>query len=364
MQIGLIIYGSLETVSGGYLYDRQLVNYLETQGDQVEVITIPWRNYSQHLMDNLSRSIYHRLVNLPVDILLQDELNHPSLFLQNHRLKKNTNFPIISIVHHLRCSEFHPSWQKQLYSAVERHYLKSVDGFIFNSQNTRQNVEKLAGKTKRSVVAYPAGDRLQPELEPGLIESRALEGGPMRILFLGNVIPRKGLQILLNAFALIPQDTWNLSVVGSMEIDVGYAKKIKQSIQYYGFNDRVKFYGSIVEEELKSVMLNSHIMVMPSYHEGFGIAYLEGMGFGLPAIASTAGGASEIITHGVNGFLVPQENAASLSEYISKLIDDRYLLIEMSDAALETYRRHPSWENSTARIRSFLQQLVDQEVFL
>ena len=53
MRIGLVIYGSLDTISGGYLYDRKLVEFLLHHGDQVEIISLPWRDYTRHLMDNL-----------------------------------------------------------------------------------------------------------------------------------------------------------------------------------------------------------------------------------------------------------------------------------------------------------------------
>jgi hypothetical protein len=43
MRVGLVIYGSLDTLTGGYLYDRALVNYLKALGDEVEVISLPWR---------------------------------------------------------------------------------------------------------------------------------------------------------------------------------------------------------------------------------------------------------------------------------------------------------------------------------
>jgi glycosyltransferase involved in cell wall biosynthesis len=361
MHIGLLIYGSLETISGGYLFDRQLVSYLEAQGDQVDIISIPWRNYPLHLLDNLSRGFYRKLVNLPVDILLQDELSHPSLFHLNRGLKKKVNYRLISIVHHLRCSEFHPSWQNEFYSTVEKLYLQSVDGFIFNSQNTRQKVENLVGDQKSRVVAYPAGDRFQPDLAPGLIESRAQQDIPLQILFLGNVIPRKGLHTLLEALKLISIKNWQLSIAGSMAIDEKYAQRMMQSVRDYRIEDKVIFYGSLGEKELRSVMLTSHIMVMPSYHEGFGIAYLEGMGFGLPAIATTAGGSSEFITHNVNGYLIPQEDAAIISKYIARLTEDRHLLIKMSRSALERYHQHPTWENTSERIRGFLEKMIDQE---
>ena len=100
MKIGFLIYGSLDTLSGGYLYDRKLVEYLRAQGDEVETISLPWRNYATHLTDNL-----HFRLPADLDLLIQDELNHPSLLSANTALR---TYPVISLVHHLRCSEQRP----------------------------------------------------------------------------------------------------------------------------------------------------------------------------------------------------------------------------------------------------------------
>jgi hypothetical protein len=114
MRIGLLIYGTLETLSGGYLYDRRLVEHLQSKGDEVEIVSLPWRNYLRHLGDNFSGSLYTRLKELQVDLLLQDELNHPSLFWLNRRLQNQVSYPIIAIVHHLRSSAMHPTWTRLL----------------------------------------------------------------------------------------------------------------------------------------------------------------------------------------------------------------------------------------------------------
>ena len=360
MRIGLLIYDALDTVSGGYLYDRQLVSYLESQGDQVEVVSIPLRNYSQHLLDNLSRPLYNRLEGLPVDILLQDELNHPSLFYLNRRMKDSINYPIISIVHHLRSSESHPGWQKPVYRAVEKDYLESVDGFIFNSQNTRQAVQNLTASGKNQIVAYPAGDQLKPDITPEMIEARAHLVGPLKILFLGNVIPRKGLHVLLKALGKITDKDWKLSVVGSTEFDAGYTRGIMQLVRDYEFGEKVRFYGALGDEQLKELMSNNQILAVPSYHEGFGIAYLEGMGFGLPAIGTTSGGASEIITDNVDGYLVPRGDAALLAECITRFIDNRQLLATMSRQARGGYLKHPTWEVSMQLVRDFLEENINK----
>ena len=161
MHIGLVIYGSLELVSGGYLYDRQLVRYLQSQGDTVEIIALPWRSYGRHLFDNGSDNLRSVLNYGTYDVVLQDELNHPSLFRLNRELRKRSA-PIISIVHHLRSSEIRPSWQNAFYSRVEQRYLNTVDGFVFNSQTTAKAVEGHLKQLVPSLVAYPGRDHIAP----------------------------------------------------------------------------------------------------------------------------------------------------------------------------------------------------------
>jgi len=78
------------------------------------------------------------------------------------------------------------------------------------------------------------------------------------------------------------------------------------------------------------------------------------MGMGLPAIATTAGAAHEIITHGKDGFLIPPENPTVLAEKLNQLIHTPKRLETMSLAALDRYRAFPNWETSMAAIRSFL----------
>ncbi|MFZ1397462.1 MAG: glycosyltransferase, partial [Candidatus Promineifilaceae bacterium] len=226
MKIGLIIYGRLQTISGGYLYDRQLVAHLEAAGDEVEIISLPWEGYGRSLLHNTWFALAEQLRLAEFDLLLQDELNHPSLFWLNQRLRGHIRYPIISIVHHLRSSEPRPGWQNWFYRQIERRYLASVDGFVFNSQTTRQVVQSLVGDGQPHVVAFPAGDRFQPEITPPQIESRAQQPGPLRLLFVGNLIERKGLHVLLEAVAGLPTADWTVEVVGETAVPPRYTQKI------------------------------------------------------------------------------------------------------------------------------------------
>jgi glycosyltransferase involved in cell wall biosynthesis len=354
-----MIYGSLDTVSGGYLYDRMLVEHLRRRGDRVEIISLPRRNYGRHLGDNLSQPLYRRLRRISPDVLLQDELNHPSLFWLNRQLRKHICYPILAIVHHLRCSEARPTWQNRFYRWIEQRYLTSVDGFIFNSQTTRIAVETLAGAGQNSIVAYPAGNRLRPHLTPDQITARAQEPGPLRLIFIGNLIPRKGLHTLLNGLTRLPPDSWQLDVVGSLSVDPTYTQSINHQIADTGLGQQVTLSGAVSNTDLASRLTRSHLLVVPSTYEGFGIVYLEGMGFGLPAIASTAGAAPEIITHTQNGFLVSPDNPTTLAQHIGELNRDRKQLLKMSLAAQQRYTTHPTWPETTQRIRQFLQRVIN-----
>ena len=344
MKIGLVIYGSLGTLSGGYMYDRMLVDYLRAQGDTVEIISLPWRNYAAHLSDNFTFKLPSGL-----DILIQDELNHPSLI---HANRKPHPYPIISLVHHLRCSELRPKWQNDLYRIVEKKYLQSVDGFIYNSKTTKAVVNELIGNRLPEVVAFPPTDRFEKEISEEEIEKRSKKKD-LRILFLGNVIERKGLITLLQAMRLSTFD-FRLDIVGSLVTDSIYAKQMEDFVMFNGLSSVVTFHGALNDQPLIDKLRAAHVLVVPSSYEGFGIVYLEGMGFGLPAIGTTAGAASEVIDDGVTGFLIQPGDARGLADQLQLLSERRDILLEMSLAARSRYLRQPKWSQTAGRIREFL----------
>jgi glycosyltransferase involved in cell wall biosynthesis len=97
---------------------------------------------------------------------------------------------------------------------------------------------------------------------------------------------------------------------------------------------------------------------MPYAYEGFGIAILEAMAFGLPAIGSREGAAGETICHGTNGFLLDSGDLRGLAPLIIKLHRNREVLRQMSLAACATYAGRPTWQESAATIDGFLRQMT------
>ncbi|WP_135826413.1 glycosyltransferase family 4 protein [Halorussus ruber] len=370
MHVGLVVYGDIGTTTGGFLYDRKLAAELREAGHRVTVVSLPWRDYHRALAASLADSLADSFPDSlapqvrrrtrrkldQFDLLVEDELCHPSLLGRN----RTVDAPVVAIVHHLRASEPWPAQQRLVYRAVERRYLRTTDAAVYASEATRRDAEELAGP-RPSVVARPAGDRFSPELTRDDIAARA-DCAPFRIVFVGSLVPRKGFHVLLDGLARVStgRDTradWTLTVVGS-ESDADYAEKARQQARDLGIESSVRFEGRLDDDALAARLAESHLLAVPSAYEGYGIVYLEGMGFGLPAVATTAGGASEIVTHGEDGFLVPPESPHSVAEAVEALRSDRDRLREMSLAARRRFERHPGWDESMARARRFLESVA------
>jgi glycosyltransferase involved in cell wall biosynthesis len=356
MKIGLVIYGSLDTVSGGYLYDRKLVEYLLAQGDAVEIVSLPWRNYALHLVDNFRFKLPSNL-----DILIQDELNHPSLIRANQGIHP---YPVISLVHHLRCSEPRPKWQNDFYRVIEKKYLQRVDGFIFNSKTTQGVVNALTADNRSSVVAYPPTDRFGEALSENEIIERA-KSKTLRILFLGNVIHRKGVHTLINALTRAEQgdiQPYHVDIVGSLDSEPDYVKHMRKLITAGKLDPFISLHDTLDKESVAKKLSQSHVLVVPSSYEGFGIVYLEGMGFGLPAIGTTSGAAREIITHGKDGYLIETDDIEALARHILEIASNRELLVKLSLNAVNRYKSQPKWEETAKRIREFLYRMAGASI--
>ena len=349
MRVGLALYGSLDERSGGFRYDRKLVEGLRRAGDSVEVVELPWRAYPRGLLDNASPTIRDRL-RVDVDVMVQDELAHPSLVLANRDLP----YPIVSVVHHLRASE--PRRLSPLYRAVERRYLATVDGVVCNSAATRDAVTALGVDPDATVVAPPAGDRFDPAIDDAAIGERADER-PLRVAFVGNIAPRKGLDTLVEGVARA-EAAVELTVVGRA-VDEGHVADVRRLVRERGLGDRVRFAGRLSDADLGDTLRESHVLAVPSRYEGFGIVYLEGMSFGLPAVASRAGGAAETVADGETGVLVDPDDPDAVARALEGFAADPDRLAEMGRAARRRYERHPSWEETTARVRGLLADVAD-----
>lgn len=352
MHFGLVHYGQLDFPSGGFLYDHKLVEHLQAQGHHVSLFSQEWSSFLGQLTQNWHRDFLHSILDADLDLLIQDELNHASLFRLNKALKRKSELPIVSLVHHLRLSE--KEGGGPIRRALERAYLRSVDAFLVNSATTAQTLKPWIDARVPLQVAQPGGDRLGSFDDEERIRQRALEAGPLRLLFVGSLTPRKQPHLILEAMAHLPRNSVRATFAGDLESDAGYVRQLRSRIEALGLAEQVRLLGHVEPDELKSELAQSQVFVLPSSYEGFGIAYLEAMAYGLPALGLGHGGAAEIIEQGRSGFLLQCSDAAELARRLAALTEDRDRLAEMSSAARSRFDQFPTWNESMRLAEDFL----------
>lgn len=378
MRAGLLIYGDLGQRTGGYLYDRMLVRGLARRGVSVEVVSLPETTYAGRLLHNRTFD-FGALAARGFDVLLEDELAHPSLVHTWARSRPPGASPLrVAIVHNL-------SWPaetigarggptrllRSMGRALERRYLAGVDGMIFNSRATRAEVQRLVPALPPHVVAYPAADHLwaigggsirTATTTPaggatGATGAAATPRDAVRLLFVGNLSPVKGLHLLLPALAALAAEPWTLDVVGSLTRDPAYVTSVKRALAAHGLEQRVRLHGELPEQAVAALYRACSIFVLTSPAEGFGIAYLEAMGFGAAVVASPRGAAPELITHGVDGLLVPPEDTQALAAALRGLIRDPARRAALGAAAQASAQARPTWDDCAEAVHGLLLDL-------
>ncbi|ELZ30922.1 glycosyl transferase group 1 [Halogeometricum pallidum JCM 14848] len=348
MRVALVVPGSLDTASGGFAYDRALVDGLRAAGETVRVVSVPWRRYPLGVLDSL---VARRLSppEFDPDVVLADELAHPAL------LRSDTGAPVVALVHHLRCDAA-DGLDAAVAGTLERRFLDGCAAAVCTSRPTANSVERRAPGL-RTHVAPPADTQFDPDVTAADVARRARRD-PFRVAFVGNLVPRKGVLTLLDALAGL-EAPWRATLVGDRPDDA-YLRRVRERIRRRGLGDRTRLAGSLPTEETASVLRESHVYAMPSAHEGFGIAYLEAMGFGLPVVASASGGASDLVDPST-GVLVAPGDVGGVRDALTGFVGDRDRLATAGRGALDRYEAHPSWPETVAGVRRFLRGVVDED---
>jgi hypothetical protein len=220
---------------------------------------------------------------------------------------------------------------------METKLIDLADGVITISKNVAETISKLysiSDLTERAKLV-PLGlfDKSREIGTPNVENRNGAER--KKILFVGRLEPRKGVDILLEAFGLVAEqlDEVELHLVGNNAIPWNRGRTIQQVFLETADRklvEKVKFWGEVSDDERDNWLQSCDVFVAPSRYESFGLVYLEAMSKGKPVIGCQVGGVPEIIDHEINGLLVPPENAKSLADAILRLLTDQTVYNKMS----------------------------------
>jgi len=365
MRILLVVYGSLEQLSGGYLYDREVVGYLRERGVQVDILSLPACPYLLCPLPVAGpaapRRELRRLLRQPASggtchAVVIDELVHPSVF-RLLRGRAPGSPPVVSLVHHLKSREPVPAPLRWLARGMERSLLRRSRGILVNSRVTGQTVRELVGEDMPVYVCPPGSDLL-----PGLEGTGAAKPGPgdapVRLLATGNLIRRKGYDLLLRILGGLRARSWRLRVVGRTA-DQGYRRRLERLERRLGLEGRIEYTGELSGQELARQYREADVFVFPSRYEGYGISLAEAVRAGLPFVAFAAGAVAEVT--GGRGLLFPPGDLAGFSGALERLLADPEARREAAGLSRKLRSALPGWADTGRAVHEALRELLGHE---
>jgi glycosyltransferase involved in cell wall biosynthesis len=353
MRIAFVVYGGLDQISGGFLYDRMVVDRLSAAGVTVDVLALPWWAPAPALAQN---ALPLPFAAADYDVVVEDELCHPALVLRNRGLRR-AGVPVVALCHNL-ASRQPGTPVRPLARALERAYFAGVDGVVAVCESTRRDVEALLARPYRAVVAYAGRDHQAPELDEAAVAARAAAPGPLRVLAVAAVMPHKGLHRLLPALARAGERALELDVAGSLTKAPGYVRQIRSQLSTLGLESRVRLHGELRAEALAALYRQCHVLALPSDREAYPLAGVEALGFGLPLLVTDEGGTGELIRSEREGLLLAPDDIAAWAAALVRLAGDRALLEVWGRAALARHRAHGPWAETAARVRQLCAELI------
>jgi glycosyltransferase involved in cell wall biosynthesis len=214
---------------------------------------------------------------------------------------------------------------------IRRLMVWMADACITNSQAGRDYLVDILKARKERVFVQPYEIPDQRTLPSG-VEGTELEIPPQRPLFLfvGQVVARKGLPLLLQACAILQArgyDRYTLLVVG----DGIQRSELEAFCQEHDLSDRVQWKGKVPYDQIGHYFHNADVFVFPTLEDTWGVVGLEAMLLGKPILCSKEAGTAELVVDGENGYVFTPDNPDRLADLMQKFLDEPDLILTMGE---------------------------------
>jgi glycosyltransferase involved in cell wall biosynthesis len=349
-RLAFVLPGGLDGLTGGTVYDRHIVAGLREAHWGVDVVSLrtsfPWPDAAALAEAASSIALLPDGALVVADGLAFGAL--PALAqLHASRLRW------VALVHHPLALEtgLNEAQRQQLFDN-ERQALAAARTVVVTSTATAQALASYGVAAARIRV-----------VEPGTAPA-ALAGGtagnaqdePVSLLCVATLTPRKGHAVLLEALAGLQDRRWTLHCVGSTTRDAATTQHVRSLIAAHGLQQRVHLHGELGADALQTRYACADAFVLPSFHEGYGMALAEALAHGLPVISTTAGAIPGTVPAGA-GVLVPPGDTAALRAALAHLLDAPAWRATLAAGARAARSRLAGWPAAVGRFAAVLAEI-------
>ena len=351
--IDLIVPGELNTPTGGYIYDREILAGLDALG---------WRT-AVHALDPsfprptpaALRAARAAFASIPAGrLVVIDGLALPGLdrILADEARRLN----LVALVHHPVALEtgIDPATARHFEDA-ERRALAHVRRVITTSQWTARALASYDVPVAALRVVEPGVDRRQTHgsTDPQTTGVAPAEHDTLNLLCVATLTPRKDHRTLLRALARLRDLRWTSLCVGSTTRDPACAAGVRADIRGLGLGRRIRLAGETDTAGLARHYRAASVFALASRHEGYGMAFAEALVHGLP-VAAVRAGAVPLVVPSRAGLLVRPADPAALAGALRRLLGPAGRRYARNASAL----RFPDWRTQAVRLWAAVEELV------
>ena len=339
MRVAFVTVGDTDRLTGGYLYNRRLLEGLAENGVGVDQVVPCGADPAEQA--EVSAGFGDAFEPARFDVLVVDALAR--IVVAPHLDGWRSVRPVVALVHEL------PGVADPTTAGRERPFegpLLRSDRLVAVSGHGEKVLLDRGVPAGRVALVRPGFDALEPC--PG----GTSVGGTTRVLCVAQWIPRKGVLDLVRAWSVEERPGVVLDLVGETDADAGYAAEVLEAASE---DPSVIVFGPVDEATLAHLYASADLFALPSRYEGYGIVYAEALSFGLPVVACDVGPIPEV-TGGEAALLVAPGDTCALSGALGRLLSDTGLRQKMSAAALRRAASLPRWRET---VEGFLRVLMD-----
>jgi glycosyltransferase involved in cell wall biosynthesis len=339
-EIGFAIPGDLQTRTGGYAYDRRLIDGLRALGLPIRHLAWPgsFPAPDEAALAAVSRSLAERPDGSTV---LIDGLAYGAM--PEVAAAESARLRLVALVHHpLALETGAPPWLL----GAEREALRHARAVIVTSETTAATLRERYGVAGDNLIVAPPGT------EPAPLARRA--GAPPHLLSLGAVVPRKGHDVLVSALARLPDLAWRCTIAGSLDRAPDAVQALREQIAATGLDGHITLAGEVADAS--ALFASADLFVLASRHEGYGMAFAEALAHGLPVVGTLAGAIPSVVPAAA-GALVPPDAPVALANALRRLLTDRRAQDLAAAAARQAGAALPGWHLAAASVASLLHRL-------
>lgn len=342
-----IIYGSIGQRTGGYIYDRIIIEYLRAQGDEVHIVSLPPEPLSEKAS---ALGLVARIHRLRPDAVVGDELCYRELSIALSWLPQTLVRAVL--VHHLHAWETEEPALQRARIHTEQRALMHSDLLITTSPFTHERLLQLDGLPPCHTVE-PGADRLP------ILSIPRQPDGKHRLISVGSLIPRKRQLELLFAFEKAGVAGAELVLVGDFYRDFAYFDRIRAALRSSAYLQRhVILRGLVSDLELSELFSSSDGLILASSLEGYGMVLSEATFAGTPILCTRAGAPERRLRHGAEAWVC--DTSDELPHAIQTFLSNAPLREHMRSCAREQKPRLPTWQKAGSHLRSLLAEAVQR----